>query len=131
MFERRIERRQIRRERRDAREPRVEAEHRRLVAGLQRSQHVARGLPRINRLGSHPHTAADVKKHRELDWPIGLCAEIENRPGLTGFGYDEIFPLEVSNEASLPIANHGADGHDVDRRAKCGNWRLLSEYACD
>ena len=91
----------------------------------------ARRLTRVDRFRSHSHAAADVKKHRELDRPIGLCAEVENRPDLPGFGYDEILPLEVSNEASFSIANDGAHRHDVDRRSKCGNRRLLSRDSAD
>jgi len=107
-IERGLERRDVGGERRDAIEVRVETEKRRLVAGLQCPEHVPRRLPCVYRFRPHSHAAADVKKHRELDRPIGLCAEVENRPDLPGFGYDEILPLEVSNEAALSITNDGA-----------------------
>ena len=50
VIERGLERGNIGRERRDAVEPRVEAEHRRFVARLQRAEHVPRGLLCIHRL---------------------------------------------------------------------------------
>ena len=95
--------------------------------GLQRAEDVPRRLPRVDCLRADSHAAADVEEHRELDRPVGLCAEVENRPGLPGFGYDEILPLEIPNEAPFSIPDDGAHRHDVDRRSKCGDRRLLSE----
>ena len=60
----------------------VEGEERRLVALLQRTEEVSRGLLCVDSLRPDPHASTDVKEHRHLDRPVGLGVEPDNRPPL-------------------------------------------------
>ena len=99
-------------------------EHRRLVVRPERAEDVPRRLPRIDRLRSDAHAAADIEKYRHLHRAVRLGAKIENRSRLPGFGDDEVGPTHVGHESAFAVLDHRTDRDDVDRGPERGRRAL-------